>query len=161
MKKIKIILVVLFVAFVAVKVVGKYYSSQALDRLLATEDSRQDLWKSALNVFKRHPLIGGGMSAASIESLLGAGNYSHNVYLDILCNSGLAGMIIFVLYLYNSILKTDKSNRAFIYSIFVAFMLPMFFINGFNTATFYTPLILMSLMSNYCKKEEYSYLDFL
>lgn len=161
MKKLIILFSGLVAVSIAVYLVQKYYPTQSLNRLLSTEDARQELWKAALDVFKNHPIIGGGMSAASITSNMYAGNYSHNVYIDILCNSGIIGSVIFIVYFCSSSLKTTKINRAFIYSMAIAFMLPMFFVNGFNTATFYTPLILMSLISKYCSRDNTHYLDFL
>lgn len=161
MKKLIILFSGFVAVFIAVYLVQKYYPAQSLNRLLSTEDARQELWRAALDVFEKHPIIGGGMSAASITSSMYAGNYSHNVYIDILCNSGIIGSVIFIVYFCTSSLKSTKINRAFIYSMTVAFMLPMFFVNGFNTATFYTPLILMSLMSKYCSRDDTHYLDFL
>lgn len=160
-KKANVIFIGVVIALIFIYLIKKYYPAQALSRLSNTEDPRINLWKSAFNVFKTHPLIGGGMSAATTISRANAGNDSHNVYLDILCNSGIIGSLIFIVYFYVSALKSTKANRAFTYSIVVAFMLPMFFINGFNTATFYTPLILLSLMSKYCSKSNTSYLDFM
>lgn len=160
-KKANVIFIGVVIALIFIYLIKKYYPAQALSRLSNTEDPRINLWKSAFNVFKTHPLIGGGMSAATTISRANAGNDSHNVYLDILCNSGIIGSLMFIVYFYVSALKSTKANRAFTYSIAVAFMLPMFFINGFNTATFYTPLILLSLMSKYCRNDRKSYLDFL
>lgn len=159
--KITIVFCGVVVALIAVYLMKKYYPAQSLDRLLNTDDSRLDLWAAALNVFKKYPIIGGGMSAASLISNAIEGNDSHNVYIDILCNSGIVGSLCFAMYFYFSCLQTTKRNKAFIYSMTIAFMLPMFFVNGFNTATFYMPLIIMTLFSKYCQKNDSSYLDFL
>lgn len=161
-KKISIVSCGILIVVAALIFVKKNYSIQALQRLISgSDDPRWKLWESALTVFKEHPILGGGMSAASTVSHRNIGRDSHNVYLDILCNSGIIGTTFFVMFVWMSCLKTTKQNRVFIYSMFATFMLPMFFINGFNTATFYTPLILMSIMSKYCRTLNNCYFDFL
>ena len=161
-KKRAIIMATLLIVALALFIVGHFYSEHALERLLrGSEDSRWKLWEISLEVFKAHPIIGGGMSAASTITTAIEGHDSHNVYLDILCNSGLIGFFVFFLLISKACLKTTKKNRAFIYSLFITFMLPMMFINGFNTATFYTPIIMMSILSKYCSRKDSSYMDLL
>jgi O-antigen ligase len=160
-KKLSIIFAGLIVVLFAALLVLKFYSAQSLERLLNSNDSRLALWDVALTVFKDHPFIGGGMAAASVVTRTVLGNDSHNVFIDILCNSGILGSIFFLLYFFNSSLKTLKINRSFIFSMAIVFLMPLFFINGFNTASFYLPLILMSQFSKYCRMQGASYLDFL
>ena len=156
------LIALILVAVLGFFLIQRFYSKQALERLYGiSDDPRLKLWESALHVFRQNPFIGGGMSAATTISRVEAGNDSHNVYIDILCNSGIVGSLLFLIFLFRGCLRSNKTNRVFIYSMFIAFMLPMFFINGFNTATFYTPLILLSIMSQYCRKRDANYLDFL
>ena len=161
-KRIAVLSVVGVIGVLAIYIVFNYYSEQAIDRLFNfSGDSRWAIWAQSLKVFEEYPIFGAGMSAASTVSQFTVGKDSHNVYIDILCNSGIFGLTIFLIFVYKSCLKTNKSNKVFVYSLFLTFMIPLFFINGFNTATFYTPLILMSIISKYCSKEESSYLDLL
>ena len=154
-KKIKLVLFAMVIIALGWNVITKVLPAQSIARLLnSTSDSRTDLWKSALLVFQENPILGGGIAAASKASIALSGNYSHNVYIDILANSGIVGFASFVLFFSVNCLQTVKHNAYFIYSMGVAFMLPLFFINGFNTATYYLPLIYMSILSRYCSKYE-------
>lgn len=129
---------------------NKYLPTQALERLFNSKgDSRTKLWTASLNVFKSNPILGGGFGSASQQSLIMCGNYSHNVYLDILCDSGLLGTTIFLLFFFMNCMPKYCVLDANMLGSVVAFMAPLFFINGFNTATFYFPLIMLSILSNY------------
>lgn len=154
-KKIKFVLFAIVIIALGWNIITKVLPAQSIARLLnSTSDSRTDLWKSALLIFYENPIIGGGIGSASEASIALSGNYSHNVYIDILANSGIIGSTSFILFFVINCLQTVKHNAYFVYSIGVAFMLPLFFINGFNTATFYLPLIYMSILSRYCSKNE-------
>lgn len=154
-KKIKLVLFAIVIIALGWNVITRVLPAQSIARLLnSTSDSRTDLWESALLIFYENPILGGGIGSASEASIALSGNYSHNVYIDILANSGIIGAASFILFFAINCLHTVKHNAYFIYSIGVAFMLPLFFINGFNTATFYLPLIYMSILSRYCSKNE-------
>lgn len=149
-RKFALIFIAVCSVFVLFFVVNQYLPTQALERLFNSEgDSRTKLWTASLNIFKSNPILGGGFGAASQESLLMLGNYSHNVYLDILCDSGLIGAIMFIIFFIINCLPRHWFSNAYILGAVAAFMAPLFFINGFNTATFYFPLIMLSILSEY------------
>lgn len=159
-KKMFIICSAVLVLLCGYNLMLRYLPAQAVERLFSTSnDPRLGLWESALTVFKSHPIFGGGMEAATTVSRVVAGQDSHNVYIDILCNSGIIGSLFFLTFFISNCLQSSQSNKIFIYSITIAFMLPMFFINGFNTATFYTPLIFLSVFSHYCRFNKNKYQD--
>ena len=159
-KKIAIIIFISGAITLGIVFFIKYLPRSALERILqSSQDSRLDLWRVALRVFYENPIIGGGMNAANTISRSLTGTDSHNVYIDILCNSGFLGAITFVIFFILNCLKSTRANRVFIYSIGLSFMLPMLFINGFNTATFYMPLILLTIFSHYCSSIENRYQD--
>ena len=157
-KKFKVFICFFLMILVFYKIISSLLPEQSLNRFFnVTDDSRLELWTSSLSVFKNRPLLGGGMGAASKISFLEAGNASHNVYVDILSNFGIVGFFVFVYFFIVNCLRSTKKNRCFIISVFIVFMLPLFFINGFNTLTFYYPIIMLSIYSNKCKS---SYCDF-
>lgn len=120
---------------------------------MASGGSRLITWSTSLQLFIERPILGTG-----IESLYeylasrGLGN-SHNIYIDILCGQGLIGMSLFFIMIIDFIL-VKKQDILFMISIVVAFFLPLFFINGFNTATFWTPMIICQILSNYSRQSQ-------
>lgn len=161
-KKIKFLalsVVVILLGYICLK---KILPEQSVNRLLNSgEDSRFDLWKSAIKVFWNHPVLGGGMGAASNISLKEVGRVSHNVYIDILSNFGLLGSVAFIIFFHKNCCLSTISNTPFLIGACGVFMTPMFFVNGFNTATFYFPLIILTIYSDYCRTERNEYEDLL
>ena len=150
-KKVRIICVCMLAVLLVFYVAITYLPTQSIERFfnLTSDDTREELWRSAIKVFYKYPILGGGFGSANTVSWASAGNASHNVFLDILCDSGIVGAIIFSTFFITNCFKCKKNNRYILYGLIVAFMLPMFFINGFNTATFYLPLIILSILSQY------------
>ena len=99
------------------------------------------------------------MSAASNISLAEVGKDSHNVYIDILSNFGLLGSIVFVHFFYKNCCLSTRSNMPFLLGACGVFMVPMFFVNGFNTVTFYFPLVILTIYSYYCRNEKNEYTE--
>ena len=152
-RKLSFVFIAVCFAFALFFVANKYLPPQALKRLFNSGgDSRTKLWTAAFNMFKSNPVLGGGFGSASQESLRVVGNYSHNVYLDILCDSGIIGTIMFLLFFMLNCLPHHWYSNSYMLGAVVAFMAPLFFINGFNTATFYFPLIMLSILSEYINK---------
>ncbi|MBS6722751.1 MAG: O-antigen ligase family protein [Clostridiales bacterium] len=151
-QKIKVCTVIGIIIIIGSTILTRVLPVQAIERIVNSgSDSRIDLWRSALEVFYKHPILGGGMGAASKESLRSVGNYSHNVYIDILVNGGMAGVIFFLIFFYYNCCRTQKKYASFMLGAIIAFMFPLFFINGFNSATFYFPLIILTIYSRLCR----------
>jgi O-antigen ligase len=138
---------VLFLALGSYMIIS-FLPEQSIERMFNFSDSRTEIWKYAINAFLANPIIGSGMNAASTFSRQSMDIPSHNVYLDILCGSGLVGIGVFIVFLVNNCLRCQKKDKAFLYASALVFMLPLFFINGFNTSSFYLPLILLSVFSD-------------
>ena len=150
-KKVKLFISIGAVGVLTVIIVFAVIPSHVTDRLFSLDSGgRFELWGAALTAFLDYPVLGGGMNAASMQASLAAGLGSHNVYLDILCGSGIVGSLLFIVFFVTSCCRCRKQNRGFLYGMVVASMMPMFFINGFNTVTFYLPLILLTVLSIYC-----------
>lgn len=153
--KIKLSISTILIIVIGYVVFTNYFPSQSIDRITTfSGDPRFELWDAAFHVFRKYPLFGGGMESASMFSILLAGNYSHNVYIDIVVNFGIVGSILFLLFLKLNILRVKKQDKDYFYSIFLAFLLPLFFINGFNTASLWFPLIFLTILSNFSISNE-------
>lgn len=155
----KVALILLTGVLVAVGywLIMKFYNQYALERFFDSDGSgRLDIWSSAMTVFREHWLFGGGMNSGSVASLQAESYSTHSVFVDILCDVGIVGMTVFVILLVQNCLICKKENLGFLIPIAVAFIVPLFFINGFNTTTFYLPLILMSIFSDHCRKHPFA-----
>ena len=144
----------LFIVALIGNVILSILPPQSIERLFDMSDSRTDIWGEAIKVFYKYPIIGGGMNAASAVTLRAMNIDSHNVYLDILCGSGVVGAFLFIAFFVMNCMKCKKSDRATHFCLIVVFMLPMAFINGFNTATFYVPLVLLAILSDFSRRND-------
>jgi O-antigen ligase len=100
-----------------VSIVDKYLSTIPYLRVGAGDAGRQYLWKSALNITKDYPVLGIGsgnlkfIAPNYISKVEGKENWrrsilieraaqsSHNMYLDVGAETGIIGLIVFVLIL--------------------------------------------------------------
>ena len=155
--KIKVFLIAIICVTIGVFFVIKFYNEYALERMLYNNDGsgRLEIWKSAISVFKSNPLLGGGFNSGSSVSLITNGFTTHSILVDILCDSGIFGLLVFITYFITNCLICKRINLEFQLVSSCSFLIPMFFINGFNTTTFYFPIILISIFSFYCRNNEY------
>ncbi|MFV8806037.1 O-antigen ligase family protein [Aerococcus urinaeequi] len=114
-----------------------------------TDDSRLGFWGSALSEFKNFTpmkqIIGNGLNSSNLILLKTFKFNSHNIYLDILFSTGISGSIIFLnIILYN--IFYNKKNKSILLGFFLFLFGPLFFINGLNTPTFWTPMILLGIL---------------
>ena len=155
--KLKILLIISICILIGVLFILNFYNKYALERMFHDDDGsgRLEIWKSALSVFKNNPLFGGGFNSGSSVSLITNSFSTHSIFVDILCDSGVLGLLFFIMYFITNCLKCRKDNIEFQLVLGCAFLIPMFFINGFNTTTLYFPLIILSVFSSYCRKHNY------
>ncbi len=113
-----------------------------------SENIRLTLWKETLPLIKARPIFGSGIESAN--NYLSSFNLAntHNVYLDILVGQGILGLFLFIATLV-SIIFQKGVNKTFMIGFTLSMLLPLFFINGFNTTSFWLPLILTAILSNY------------
>lgn len=69
---------------------------------------RYELWGAAIKAFKEHPIFGNGWASFpnSIGERVGYNGYTHNVYLELLCEVGVVGTVIFVIFFVICLIKT-------------------------------------------------------
>lgn len=121
-----------------------------------TDNVRLMLWSYALEAFYHNPIIGSGVQSGAYYVALYTTRWtaSHNCFIDLITSSGLLGGVIIGV-IYKSMINVRKGNRLFMFSMFVSFFMPLFFINGYETMTFWMPMVLCRISSNICKKESY------
>lgn len=98
----------LVVAYIAVPQVRN-----VLERFLNTTDdtnidSRLIFWQAALNQFQSHKLFGIGWFGFrnNVASSVNYSGHCHNVYIQLLCENGIIGFSIFVLWFIGSLVNT-------------------------------------------------------
>ena len=103
-----LLLTVFFIIFIAPKVVSLFgVDTTGLERIvrLITEGSndkgRELLWSNSLAAFKNKPILGNGIG--SVFYLFNS--YSHNMFVDILCETGIIGLTIYIYVLYRFVAK--------------------------------------------------------
>lgn len=118
-----------------------------------TENSRLLIWECALEGFYRNPLIGSGVESGSYYSLLYTRWKTHNCFIDILTGQGIVGSIIMIALLIQ-LGKVSKTNRIYMISTLITFFFPLFFVNGYECATMWTPMMICRFLHEKCKREE-------
>lgn len=164
-KRIAEVILFIITCIIGYRLIVDYLPSQTVARLLfqTSGDTRSALWKAGLNAFYQNPIIGQGIGSASQYSKAIAGNYSHNMYIDMLACSGIVGSIVYLLFILENVkcgykLKECLKNNLDL--ILIAFILPQFFVNGFNTVSMWLPLIMMHHLNLYymnCGKKSNEY----
>ena len=94
-KRIMVIGSLMFVAFL-VMMIFTSYGERILSRILESKgvenEARGYLWSSAVQLWFRRPFVGNGYASFSEFSNLSV----HNSYLQVLCESGLIGFVLFL-----------------------------------------------------------------
>ena len=117
------------------------------------EDVRFEIWEFAMDAYYESPIIGSGLGASNALAQMGIERDTHNNYIDILGDTGIVGMALFVL-LSLQILWVKKGKRMRMLTFFVACMLPLGFINGLQTISFWLPMLLLAHEHQVIESEE-------
>lgn len=105
-------------------------------------------------MFVENPLLGGGMGSASITSAAQVGNVSHNIYVDIIGDFGIIGTSAIALCGIHCAGIFKKKDLSYMFGFFCSAFMPLFFINGFTTMTFWLPVTLLVIFANFSKSNE-------
>jgi O-antigen ligase len=76
---------------------------------LSSVGSRIQLQTAAINIIMANPLFGLGL--AGFEHIYGLGNYPHNIFLELLAELGIFGVVFYVLFIIDIFLKGINSSR--------------------------------------------------
>lgn len=118
------------------------------------DNIRLTIWKYAMEGFYVRPWFGSGIQAGTYYSQLHVRWVTHNCFVDMITTVGLVGTALYALE-FLSFLNVQKGNRNFVLAVFFATALPLFFINGYETATFWMPMLICRLVCRYCKTHDF------
>lgn len=124
-------------------------------RMTTTENyesnSRLTIWTFALEAFYRNPIWGSGVKSGSFFSQQETKWVTHNSWLDILTGQGIVGSILVILLVATLFRGIPKHNRILFTAFFITCFFPLFFINGYECATFWMPMLFCKILSDKCK----------
>lgn len=143
------------------------WNAENINKFLAGDDglvSRLQIWSFALENFKSNIIYGVGFG--NFQESLNSSYMSHNLYLQILIETGIVGTTIFFLIIgipiFISIINMDFNNQILV-SALLSTLIHSFFINSFNNPMLwilialtisYTNLILKGRRNN--EKKDFS-----
>lgn len=125
-----LILLIIFLIFwqflVPTKVVERMNQTHTeVGTLDESSQARLDLWKDSLELFKKNPIFGIGFGSVGFYGLRGHFKDTHNIFLKILTEEGICGLIIvlliFVLSLKSGWKLYKDSNDNFLKSLGLGF----------------------------------------
>ena len=82
---------------------------------------RTRIWDIAIESIMAHPIIGAGYKIFAPDMM-----HAHNMYLEILMEYGIVGLVLFAVFSYLYISEIDKKRDDFMKIIFVALIFSMF-----------------------------------
>lgn len=115
---------------------------------LTDNDTRTLMWKDSFSLFLKSPIFGIGLENNNLFLRASGLRYSHNMFLDILCSQGIVGICIFLALIIYPTIKSN--NKLYSLGFAIASLMTLFFVNGYNTMTFWIPVLLIFLQSKYC-----------
>jgi O-antigen ligase len=105
------------------------------------------LWKNAIDTFIDHPIFGIGINSTIDYSkpIYGSNHYIHNVYLEVLSETGLVGFIAFMGFIISALKKFNisyKNNKSilYLYVTFISYITQMVFVSVLLTEMMYIML---------------------
>lgn len=122
--------------------------------LFSSDTNRSTLWKRSLSYFAQKPLIGNGIG--SVFYLLGG--YSHNAFIDILCETGIIGLCCFLFVIGRFIGKMKVAyNAGSLYRFMLISFICGFTMNMFSGYIWVNQQVLLPLVLVLCfpKNTEY------
>lgn len=112
---------------------------------------RLTIWGYAIEAFERRPWIGSGIQSGTYFAQLHVRWYTHSCFVDLITTVGIIGAICYVIqYLQCIIVK--KNNIIFMIALFSSLFLPLMFINGYETITFWMPMMMVKIVSDFCRE---------
>ena len=154
-KKLFMIFIIFLALFCFNAIMTKYFNISISDTISSrftgiSQDNgsgRKIFWKNAFETFLSHPLFGIGINSTIPYSELtyGTHNYVHNVYLEVLSETGIVGFLPFILFIFSSLKKytsTYKIDRdsLYLYVTFLSYITQMIFVSVLLTEMMYITL---------------------
>ncbi|WP_411338002.1 O-antigen ligase family protein [Ruminococcus gauvreauii] len=146
------IVLCIFIAYIGLKETTLFSRMSDVDGY--TENIRLTIWGYAIEGFLRRPWIGSGIQSGTYFSQLHVRWYTHSCFVDLITSVGIIGGALYI-WQYITFCKVKKENVFFIVGMLLVLFVPLMFINGFETATFWMPMALCKLVSDYCKHNNF------
>jgi O-antigen ligase len=124
---------------------GKFFvvdlNKQALLTPWETSTSRLVLWKAAMCEISKRPITGLGIEV--FEKIIGKGirreegYHTHNLFLNILVELGIPGLLLFLVFIYSLLKRADSYRPIIVIPLLMIFAVQMvdFFIHDFTFTT--------------------------
>lgn len=143
------------VAVAGIVLIGSYFSKYDLLQQRFTNSiengenaGRTNIWQHVLPIFYSSPIVGVGTTGygkrvLSIFGLFQKGHYrgTHNVYLEILCYTGILGLLLFLLFMIRLLIKSFQLYRHNNYLvtgiILLIIIIAMFVLHGLYNKTYW------------------------
>ena len=157
------------IAIVGGIILGNYLSQfdSLHQRIITSIESgdnagRTDIWNRVIPIVYESPMIGVGTTgyAKRVIPIFGIWDNNnvrnpHNLYLEILCYSGIMGLFLFMLFLARLSIKSiqlyRKNNYILPSVLLLMIMINMFFMGGLSHKTFwYFFAIIVAIQINHC-----------
>ncbi|MGN0600662.1 MAG: O-antigen ligase family protein [Oscillospiraceae bacterium] len=148
------IVVYVFVVFVGLKgdLISGILEKFGRDTSLS---GRYYIWESTINNIKRSPIYGYGVDSTGLmpinEFYKGVLISSHNMFMEVVIQTGFVGLIIYLMFLSSSLVKgskiiTKNSKNVHYSYLFLVFTVFIIFIMGIASPTLYQPFYYMPLL---------------
>lgn len=137
-------------------VINMLFSRLSYNELLQGS-GRNYIFSEAVEVFMDKPVFGVGLG--NFKNISSSGNRTHNLYLELLTETGLIGFLIFITMSLRIVAKINRINPRYIpyYFIFIAMLLNGLTINMLDLRHFW--LIIGVLSSNLIYKNKTSFIE--
>lgn len=150
LKRAIFLLIICVFAFCLIFILRNLLNEWIFNRIFNLEyylnDIRIQIWMNVMNSEGALTFFGHGFGAANKLSIELIGYNTHNIYLDIIYDFGILGFTMFV-FLFKDFFKSKYKFEFFL--LLFSFFSPLFFINGFNTVSFWLPLTFTHVIYNY------------
>lgn len=126
-----------------------YYQAGSLTTANLTS-GRSDLFDLSVSAFNSYPLMQKLIGAGTSSYVSIVSRYAHNTYLEILLETGVVGLTVFILYLLRLIYLMPH------FSLFATWLSLLILLQTISLSTFYKPhlyLVLFAVPGLYCCKD--------
>lgn len=154
--RIRIFWILLFIVVVifGIRIISIRYSDQWSRMIEFGENSdngRFDLWKQSFLYFFNSPLWGNGLGYMVLEY----GKATHNTYIQLLCETGIIGFLLFM----SIILTTLKKIRNYsIYLVlYITLLLQIAFLDALDNRCFWIVMCWLNMLPSWRKKNGIKY----
>lgn len=121
------------------------------------DNGRYVLWERAFSVFCESPLFGNGLG----HMVSSYGKATHNTYLQLLCETGIIGSLLFISVIFIILKKLKNCNEVYMI-LFLCMLLQVAFLDALDNRCFWIVICWMNLLpnrkeisANECHKENY------